>query len=74
MSEYTNSLDKEKLIYKQVIQLNIAYNILIQPKISIYPKAFIRKKGDEFNYLKDAYINYYIKVPDNTTIKLCNAG
>ena len=32
------------------------------------------KKGDEFNYLEDAYINYYIKVLDDTTIKLYGAG
>ena len=40
----------------------------------MYPKAFMGKMGDEFDYLEDAYVNYCIKVPDDNAVKLRGAG
>ena len=47
-------------IYKQTIRLNIIYIISAEPEVYIYKKAFLRKKGNVKDYLKEAYINYYI--------------
>ena len=47
-------------IYKQTIRLNIIYIMSAEPEVYIYKKAFLRKKGDIKDYLKEVYINYYI--------------
>ena len=45
-----------------------------EPEVYIYKKAFLGKKGNIKDYLKEAYINYYIRLRDKTSVNLYKAG